>query len=170
MKFLKYFLAFIIIALLVFFGRGLMTSSVSYENQIMLDSSPETAWEVMSDESSMPEWIDGFKKIEHVSGTPNTVGAVSKIYVDNDGQEMTMTETITALEPNEKMSMNFAMDFMEMDYTIILDEAEGQTQLTTQTTVAGNGLFAKSMISWMSGGMKAQEDVNLGKLKAIVER
>jgi len=169
MKYLKYLLYLLIILALIFFGKGLLTPSISYESEITVNKSAKEAWAVMQDEVNLPKWIQGFKKIELISGTPNTVGAVSKVYIEEAGQESIMEETITALTPNQKMAMTFTMDFMDMDYEMLFTEKDGKTNILTKSTTKGNGLFAKSIVSFMPGAMKAQEDANLVNLKKLIE-
>ncbi|WP_298320012.1 SRPBCC family protein [uncultured Aquimarina sp.] len=169
MKYLKYLLFLIIILALIFFGKGMLTPSVSYENEIVVNKPANESWAVMSDESNLPKWIEGFKRTELVSGMENTVGAVSKVYVEENGEEMMMEETITAVKPNEHMAMTFTMDFMDMDYEMLFKEKDGKTTISSKSTTMGNGIFAKSLISFMSGSMKEQEDKNLNNLKKIIE-
>ncbi|MCK8523446.1 SRPBCC family protein [Aquimarina sp. D1M17] len=169
MKYLKYLLFVVIAIALVFFGKGLFTPSVYYEREVVINKPVKEVWAVMSDESKLPDWIEGFVKTELVSGTPNTVGAVSKVYVEDQGQEMVMEEIITKIKPEELMAMTFTMDFMNMDYEISMEEKDGKTSIKSKSTTVGNGIFAKSMISFMKGSMKDQEDENLNKLKLIVE-
>jgi len=169
MKYLKYLLFLIIILALIFFGNGMLTPSVSYENEIVVNKPANESWAVMSDESNLPKWIEGFKRTELVSGMENTVGAVSKVYVEENGDEMMMEETITAVKPNEHMAMTFTMDFMDMDYEMLFKEKDGKTTISSKSTTMGNGIFAKSLISFMSGSMKEQEDKNLNNLKKIIE-
>ncbi|WP_299246713.1 SRPBCC family protein [uncultured Aquimarina sp.] len=169
MKYLKYLLIVVAVLALVFFGKGLLTPSVSYENEVVVDKPANESWAVMSDESNLPKWIDGFKRTELVSGTANTVGAVSNVYVDENGTEMMMEETITALKLNEHMAMTFTMDFMDMDYEIFFKEEGGKTTISSKSTTMGNGIFAKSLISFMTGAMKEQEDKNLNNLKKLID-
>lgn len=169
MKYLKYLLYLIILLALIFFGKGLMTKSVAYESEISVDKPVEEAWAVMSDESKIQLWIKSLKRIEPVSGTPGTVGAVSNIYVEDNGNEMMMQETITEVVPNQKMAMTFSMDFMNMDYEMHLEEKEGKTNIRTKSNTTGNGIFAKSILSFMGGAMKKQEAENLNNLKKVIE-
>lgn len=169
MKYLKYLLGLIVLVVIIFFGKGLLTPSISYENEIVVNKSAAESWAVMSDESKLSQWIKEVKKIELVSGTPNTVGAVSNVYVDEGGQEMVMKETITKLTPNELMAMTFTMDFMDMEYEMHMKEEGGKTTITSKSTTTGNGIFAKSMLSFMGGSMKTQEDNNLSNLKKLIE-
>ena len=169
MKFLKYFLLFVIVMALVFFGKGLLTPSISCDGEIIVNKPAQEAWAVMSDESNLSKWIKGFVKTEHISGTENTVGAVSKIYIEEKATKMVMEETITALTPNELMAMTFTMDFMDIDYEMTFNEQDGKTTIRTKTVTSGNGIFAKSMVSFMSSGMKKQEDENLNNLKNLID-
>jgi len=170
MKILKYLLIAIGVLAIIFFGKGLMTPSVEYDCEVTVNKSAQEAWAVMSDESTLDQWISGYKKTELVSGPANTVGAVSNVYVEDSGQEMMMTETITALKENELMAMKFSMDFMDMDYELKFSDAgSGKTKISTKSTTFGNGLFAKSMISFMPKSMKAQEEENLMNLKKLID-
>jgi len=170
MKFLKYLLALVLILVLLFIAKGFLTPSINYESQITVNKPAKEAWEVMSDEENLPKWIKGFKSTELVSGTENTAGAVSKIYVSEGGQDMVMTETIKAVEEYENLEMEFSMDFMNMDYQISFEEKEpGKTVITSNTTTRGNGMMAKSIVSFMTGAMKKQEDENLMSLRKIID-
>ena len=169
MKVLKYVLAFIGILLLFFFGKGLLTPSVYYECEIEVNKSAKEAWAVMSDEEYLPQWIEGFQKAELVSGKENTVGAVSNVYIDQDGQKSVMKETISNIKLHELMAMDFTTDFMNMEYQMTFVENAGKTTIKTTSKTIGNGLLAKSMISFMPSAMQAQEEKNLGSLKKLID-
>ncbi len=169
MKYLKYFLGLILILMLIFFGLGLLTPSIYYESEVVVNKSAKEAWAVMNDEKNLPNWIKGFKRTELISGTANTVGSVSNVYVEENGQEMIMKETIKDVVPNELLSMVFTMDIMNMDYDMVFAQEGEQTTITSKSTTKGNGLFAKSIVYFMAGTMKAQEDENLNNLKKIIE-
>jgi len=169
MKIIKYLLIALAVIAVIFFGRGLLTPSVTYGSEVIVEKSAKEAWAVMSDESKISQWIQGYIKSELVSGEKNTVGAVSKIYVDDNGQEFVMQETITAVKPNELLAMTFSMDFMNMDYKMELEETGDGTKIRTTSTTTGNSLFAKSMVAFIQGSMKEQEDKNLNNLKRLID-
>lgn len=169
MKILKYLLGLILILVLIFFAKGMLTPTVSYQNEVEVTKSAKEAWAVMSDEVNLPKWIEGFKRSELVSGEVNTVGAVSNVYVEENGQEMMMTETVTGIKLYEQLAMTFSMDFMDMDYEILFKESNGKTTITSSSETKGNGIFAKSIISFMPSSMKEQEQKNLNSLKKLIE-
>ncbi len=169
MKYLKYILGIVVVLFIVFLALGLIKPELSYECEITVDKPVAESWAVTQDEEKLAEWLPGFQKIEHVSGTPGTVGAIADVYFVNDGQEMTIRETITDLVPDESISMSYVNDFMNMDYTLVMSDSNGKTKINTSTTAEGNGMFSKSIMVLMGGSIKAQEETNLSNLKKTIE-
>ena len=169
MKYLKYTLGVLAILVIGFLLTGLIKNELSYDCEIMVDRSLTESWAVSQDEGKMADWLDGFQKIEYVSGSPGTVGAVSDVYFTNDGQEMTIRETITEIVPNQSVSMTFTSDFMDMDYKLTMKSINGKTKIRTSTTCIGNGMFSKSLLAVMGNSIKDQEETNLSNLKKTIE-
>ena len=170
MKYLKYILGILAVLLIGFFLLGLIKSELSYECEIMVDKPLAESWAVSQDEEKMSDWLEGFQKVEHISGTPGTVGSISDVYFITDEQEMVIRETITEIVPNESISMIFESDFMNMDYKLVMDSLNKKTKISTNTIVKGNGLFSKSLIALMEDSMKEQEETNLSHLKRTIEK
>lgn len=170
MKYLKYILAVIAILVVGFFLVGIIKPELTYDCEIMVDKPLAESWAVSQDVEKMADWLDGFQRIEEVSGSPGTVGAVADVYFISGGQEMVIRETITDIVPEESMSMLFTSDFMDMDYTIGMTAADGKTKISSSTTAKGNSMFSKSIMALMASSIKAQEDSNLANLKETIER
>lgn len=169
MKYLKYLLGIIVLAAVVFFGRGLLTPNVSYGSEITVDKPLAEAWAVANDESKVQEWLKGLTSVEHVSGEQGAVGAVTKYTFSQNGEESTIMETLKAIRPNEHVAMDFVMeDVMHMDYKMDFSEVDGKTVIKSSSVTTGVGLFMRSMVSFMKGSMQAQEDENMSNLKALI--
>ena len=169
MKYLKYVLIALAALAIGFFAVGFIQSEVSYEIDIMVDKPVEVSWEVAQDPDKMADWLPGYQKSEHVSGTPGTVGAVSDIYFVNNGQEMVIRETITEIKPKESISMVFEDDFMNMDYTLAMSDVDGKTKIKSYTTAKGNGMVSRSFMALLKGTLEDQEVTNLENLKKTIE-
>jgi len=169
MNFLKYILGIVLLLALIFFALGFVKPSTTYDSTVTVDKSLDEAWAVMNDESKISEWINGIKDVRHVSGTKGRVGAVTEYTFDQGGQETKMLETIRELKDKEYIRMDFDIkDVMTMDYKMSMVDKGGKTKLHSETTVTGQGMFMKSMMSLMGSGMKSQEDVNMDKLKKLI--
>lgn len=171
MKYLKYSVAILATLFLIFLGRGFITPSISYESEIAVDKPIKEAWAVMSDESKIAQWLSGITKVEHVSGEKGKVGGVTKYtYVEN-GQESIVVETIKEINDDEYIVMDFTMEgAMSMDYRIDYSETDGKTDIKSSTTVRGDGMLMRSILSFMTNTMKAQEDENLANLKKLINK
>ena len=170
MKFLKYTLGVLAILVIVFFLLGLIKSELSYECEIIVDKPLVESWAVSQDEEKMSDWLIGFQKIQQVSGTPGTVGAISDVYFITDGQEMSIRETITNIVSEESIAMSFASDFMDMDYKLTMSSIDGKTKISSSTTAIGNGMVSKSIMALMGNSIEAQEETNLINLKNTIEK
>ena len=170
MKYLKYILGIIAVLFIIFLALGLIKPELSYECEIVVDKPLAESWAIVQDEEKLQEWLTGLQKIEHVSGTPGTVGAVSDVYFENDGQKMSIRETITNIVPDESISMTYSSDFMDMDYTLVMTAMNGKTKINTSTTAEGNGLFSKSIMVLIGGSVKVQEETNLSNLRKTIEQ
>ncbi|NND07045.1 MAG: SRPBCC family protein [Saprospiraceae bacterium] len=170
MRYLKYILGILALLVVGFFLIGLIKPQISYECEVMVDKPIAECWAVSQDEEKMSAWIDGFQKIEHVSGTPGTIGAVSDVYFIADGQAMTIRETITDIVPDESVSMSFTSDFMIMDYYLAMTSTDGKTKISSSTIAKGSSLLSKSLMALMGSSIKAQEDTNLSNLQHTIEK
>lgn len=169
MKYLKYTLGIIAILAIVFLALGVVKPKITYDCDITVEKPIDESWAVTQDEEKMPEWLIGFQKIEHISGTPGTVGAVSDVYFVTNGQEQMIREKITEIIPNESISMTYESDFMDMDYTLSMKPDGESTIINSSTITKGNGMISKSIMALMGGSIKAQEEINLSHLKKTIE-
>lgn len=170
MKYLKYILGLLAVLLIGFLLMGIINPKLSYDCEIVVEKPTAESWAVVQDEAKMSEWLPGFQKVEHLSGTPGTVGAISLVYFDNEGQQVSIRETITDIVPDESISMTFEDDFMDMDYKMSLTSIDGKTKINSSTTVVGNGMISKSILVFVGGSFKAQEEANLILLKKAIEQ
>ena len=85
MKILKYVLYVIASLTIIVLAIGLLKPTVSYGHEITTNKSIQEAWAVTQDESKYPQWLDGFKSIELISGEKGTVGSKYRVIV-NQGE------------------------------------------------------------------------------------
>lgn len=169
MVYLYYVLGILGILTIIFLLIGFIKPGISYNCEIMVDKPIEESGYVAQDEERMSEWLEGFVKIEHVSSTPKTVGNVSNVYFSINGKEMVVKRTITAIKLFESMESLSETDFMKMEYSVKMTPIGEKTKISSSTTVKGKGIFAKSLMVFMCGSLKKQEETNLAKLKNTIE-
>ncbi len=168
MKILKYILGILLVLTILFFAVGLLFPNVNYQCEVEVNKSKLEAWGVMSDQSKSAQWISGYKKTELISGTAGTIGAVSDIYIDSQGSESVIRETITKLDPPNLIAMDFTNPFMFMNYEMQIKEEGGKTKIKSNTKAKGAGLFSKSLTRLMKPMMVSQEEENLKNLQTLI--
>ena len=78
---------------------------MKYTCTVVVDLPIDRVVALWEDESNFQEWQDGFVDIEHLSGTPNTKGAKSRI-VFQDKRRIELIETIISTDlPVEKIAL-----------------------------------------------------------------
>jgi len=173
MKILKYLLSIIGILVVLFFAIGFIKPSVTYGHEIEVNKSIKESWAVVQDESKLGEWLDGFKSIEHLSGTPGEVGSTYKVTVQPEGQpDFVMTETINAVKEYDHIDLNFDSDMMVFNQITSFSEKDGKTVIKTDSKVNGKGMIMSSMFAlmeMMGGAFQKQEVKNIERLKILIE-
>lgn len=169
MKTLKYLLMALLVLVGLFFGNGMVNSTVEYQNDVQVNATNLKTWYVMGDTSKMGLWLPGFKRLEHVSGRPQTVGAVSHIYFEENGEEGRIVETITDVALLRSLAMDFDTDYMKMKYEVSTSSDGEKTQIKSSSIVTSENFFFKSLFVLMPSMLQEQEQTNLVNLKKAIE-
>lgn len=69
---------------------------MKFTGTVDVDRPIQQVADLFADPSNLVHYQDGFLRKELVSGSEGQTGAVSKMYYDNRGREMVLTETIVA--------------------------------------------------------------------------
>jgi len=174
MKVLKYILFVIIGLVLLFFLIGLIKPAVNYGHEITVNKSIEEAWAVSQDESKYPQWLEGFKSMELISGEKYKAGSKYRVIVNpGEGQEdFEMIETLVAIKEFDHVDMHFDSEMMDFEQIISFKENDGKTTVKTDSKVLGKNIFLRSMFAvseMLSGGFTKQETKNIEALKKVIE-
>ena len=173
MKILKYVLYAILALIVLYLLLGFIKPEVGYGAEIVVDKPVEEAWAVSQDETKYPEWLEGFKSMELLSGEKFQEGSTYKIIVNpGDGQQdFEMIETLKSIKENVSIEMEFDADGMNFYQTMSFNEADGKTTIKTDSKVVGKGMMMRSMFAMMEmfgGGFTKQEVKNMEALKKLI--
>ena len=109
MKAIKIILIIITIIAVVFFATGLIVKEVNYSVEIEIDKPIEEVFSVFTAPETLKKWMPEIKSFEPIDEKEGKVGSTYKMVIDNQGQEMEMTEKIIAYIPNQKMTFQFTV-------------------------------------------------------------
>lgn len=123
-----------------------------------------------SNENLFKEWQDGFESIEHLSGTPNSVGAQARI-VFNENRRIELLETILSSDlPNEKVARYEHVHMTNTQTSRFMAIGEDKTQYSSEVEYTKfNGFMVKLMAKLFPGKFKAQSQKWMDQFKAFAE-
>lgn len=175
MKILKYTLFLLVGFVILFIALGFIHPTINYGHTITVDKPIQEAWAVHQDESKFPEWLEGFKSIDLISGENGKVGSKYKVVVNpGEGQpDFEMTETLISKKDFDHMNMSFDSDMMLFDQITSFAEVNGKTTIKTDSKVSGKGMLMRSMFALMemtTGSFQKQEEKNIEALKRVIEQ
>ena len=141
-----------------------------YTLDIDINRPRATVIEIFDNPDNLAKWQPGFHSFAHLSGTPGTVGAKSKIIYHFGKRTMELIETITARnlpdEFNGEYQMNGGSNTM-LNRFIELSPAKTRWQSTTHFTF--NRPLMKFMGFFCAGMFRKQTLTYLTNFKALCE-
>ncbi len=140
-------------------------------SRVVINRPVKTVWEFFDDPDNLPKWLTGFKRFEHVSGTPGEPGAKSKHYYEINGRSIEMLEEITVRKECEEFSGIISNQWMtSITKNTFRDLGDGRTEVTSTVTSEFKSFFLKLFGPlMMKKGFQRRQDADLLKLKDAVE-
>ncbi len=122
-------------------------------------------------ENNFKEWQDGFESIEHLSGTPNSKGAKSKIIL-NGKRKIELLETIILSDlPNEKIALYEHSHMTNTQTTRFKSIGQNKTQYISEVEYTKfNGFMIKLMAKLFPSKFKEQSQKWMNQFKEFAEK
>lgn len=153
-----------------FFSIGLIYPKIQNRTQVEINKPAEVVWAYFVDENNMSEWIEGFKKVEIISGKRNEVGSKYRMTFDEGGSEFVMIETVKEFNPPDVYAFRLENEVITDDVKITFKESDGITTVVQEDNVVGGNIFWSSLFVLTQSNLKSNVQKALDKLKSNVER
>lgn len=142
---------------------------MKYSVSNTIDKPLDEVIEKFLDPEGVKHWMEGFQKMEHISGDKGEVGGVTDLYFIVRKKEMVIQETI--LEKNLPNQMKFAyqspMAYNEVEMTFE-PKADGSVLQTNTSYFRFKGLM--KIMGWLAtGAFKKQSLKYMNAFKDFVE-
>ena len=169
MKFIKRIFIFLIFLAVAFFSLGFLFPSYSFDSSVTVNSPLVHSFPVFTDISKMPKWMNGFRKIESISGLPFQLGSKWKLTITKDGKDEVMIQTFTQYKKFEEFSFIIENDMFSNDVHIIFSEKDGKTIITVHNKFSGKNMFWRSAFVFAHGRIKDSQQEIYDGLKKVIE-
>lgn len=122
-------------------------------------------------ENNFKEWQDGFQRIEHLSGIPNSKGAKSKI-IFHGKRKIELLETIISSDlPNEKVALYEHNHMTNTQTTRFKSIGQNKTQYISEVEYTKfNGFMIKLIAKIFPSKFKEQSQKWMNQFKAFAEK
>ncbi|MFK8038207.1 MAG: SRPBCC family protein [Crocinitomicaceae bacterium] len=144
---------------------------MKYTSKVDVDLPIAKTAELWNNPTYFKDWQDGFESIEHISGTPNSKGAKSKI-VFNGKRRIELIETIISSNlPDEKVALYEHIHMTNTQTTRFIKMGENKTQYVSEVEYTKfNGFIIKLMAKLFPGKFKAQSQKWMDQFKMFAEK
>jgi len=128
--------------------------------------------ELFTEPENLKEWQDGFQRLEHVSGKPGEVGAVSHLIYIMRGKEELIEETLNTMNLPHEMSGTYIHRHMSNTMKVEFEALDKETTRYTNHIhyTQFNGFMINVMAKLMPGMFKKQVQKWQDQFKAFAER
>ena len=170
MKVIKIILGIISVFVIAFFLTGLIVKETTYTAQVSVNKPISTVFKTFNNSENIKKWIPEVKSFEVVNKNPGKTGSVYIIVIDNQGQEITMTEKVMAYVENEKVTLFFDAEGMlkKDDYTFT--EKDGVTTVTLNASCQSDTYLMACVYPLFKGTFQKQDQSYLNNFKAFAEK
>jgi uncharacterized membrane protein len=170
MKTVKIILGIISAITLVFFATGLVVKETNYMVQVSVNKPVEEVFLAFNKKGNIKNWIPEVKSVEVLNENIAKTGSTYKVVVENQGEEITMTEKVIAYIPNEKITLFFDAENMLKTDDYTFNEKNGVTTINLNASCQSDSYIMACMFPYFKGTFKAQDQSYLDNFKAFVER
>lgn len=143
---------------------------MKYTCTIEIEAPIEKVVELWRDDKYFKEWQDGFQSIELLEGTPEQVGAKSRIILDGQNRIELIETILLANLPIEKIARYEHIHMVNTQASRFETLANNRTLYTSEVEYTKfNGLLIKVMAKLFPGKFKAQSQKWMDQFKSFVE-
>ena len=170
MKTIKVILGIITAIVVVFFATGLLIKETSYTTKVSVNKSVEEVFKIFNTSENIKSWIPEIKSFDVVKENVGKTGSVYKIVIDNQGQEILMTQKVITYVENEKVTLFFDAENMLKRDDYIFKEKNGITTITLNSSCQSESYLMACMFPYFKATFQEQDQKYLNSFKAFVEK
>jgi len=148
------------------------TILMKFTCSVDINASRDKVIELFENPDNLQYWQDGFVSMDHLSGTPGTVGAKSKMLYRNNNRDMELIETIKLNDlPHEFVGDYSFKEGANTMRNLFERLPNGETRYTTEVDYYEMNAFMMKLMSWVMPGLfKKQVQKWMNQFKDFVER
>jgi len=170
MKAIKIILGFITFLVLAFFATGFFVPEITYTTAVQIKQPLDVVFTDFQNTEMLKKWVPEIKSITPLNEVPGKVGSTYQIVVVNEGQTLTMSETVLAYEENKQLTLSMEGGGMLKTNAYTFSYANGLTTLTQQSTCSSNSHIMSCVFPYFKGVLQGKDQAYLDAFKKLLEK
>jgi predicted small secreted protein len=170
MKTIKVILGIITAIVVIFMATGLLVKETSYMTQVSVNKSVDVVFKAFNNSGNIKNWIPEVKSFDVVKENIGKTGSVYKMVVENQGQEIVMTQKVIAYVENEKVTLFFDAENMLKRDNYAFTEKNGITTITVNSSCQSESYLMACVFPFFKGTFQEQDQTYLNNFKAFAEK
>lgn len=143
---------------------------MKHSTYVFIDKPKAEVWEFFRDTNNMDQWLDGFQRMEHLSGGLAEVGSTYKQYYSGPaGREVIFKEKVLEVEAERCFSSLMRNDMIEMRITTKFYPKDGGTEILSEAEVTFKNMAFRLFKRVLMQEVTKRQDKNFKTLKEILE-
>jgi uncharacterized membrane protein len=169
MKTIKVILIIIIILTVAFLATGIVVKETTYEANVTIDKPILEVFTEFNNAENTKNWIPEIISLETVNENLGKTGSVYNIVIENQNQEIMMTQKVMAYVPNEKVTYFFDAENMLKKDDYVFSEKDGATVINLKAACNSKTYIMSCMIPYFKGKLEEQSQLYLDNFKEYIE-
>lgn len=170
MKTIKIILGIITVLVVGFFLTGLIVKETNYTAQVSVNKPISEVFKTFNNSENIKNWIPEIKSFEVLNNNPGKTGSIYKLVVENQGEEISMTEKVLAFVPNKKVTLFFDAENMLKTDDYLFSEENSVTKITLNASCKSDSYIMACLFPYFKGTFKEQDQTYLNNFKEFVEK
>lgn len=159
----------ILLILVAFFLVGVFAPIVEVETSILVESPEAEVFKSLTDPELIGLWMPDLGSLQIENGTQLAIGTNFELTLAEEKTNVVISGVVTDLRHPEYLAFDFSRTEVNGQMSILIKEADGQTQVTTLMKPIGNDPFARSVLPIIQGSLKTDLEKRLEALKHYLE-
>lgn len=170
MKTVKIIISIISVLTFAFFATGIIIKETTYTAKVTVNKPIALVFKEFNKHENAKNWIPEIKSFETVNENFGKTGSVYNVIIENQGQEIKMTQRILAYVPNEKVTFYFDAENMLKKDDYLFTEKDGVTTINLNASCNSKTYIMSCMLPYFKGKLENQSQEYLNNFKEFLEQ